>query len=180
MREQIIQLFSQQRGRLLGFIRSRLHNLEDAEDVFQDVFVQVLCNPNAFALLDNAVAWFLTVASNKITDVYRRRNRRIAWKTIFEAQGGEEECECKETHTPESVMLMMEQEDLLEQALKSLPEEQEKIIRMNVFEGLPFKAISSILGVPVNTLIARKRYGIIAIKKFLSTTFERTVSNDSD
>jgi RNA polymerase sigma factor (sigma-70 family) len=155
--------------RLLGFIRKRVTNEADAEDVLQDVFYQLLGNKEP---IDQITAWLFTVARNKIID-RKRKKQPVALDGLFsEMEDGEMndwmEILLDDSSNPETIYLRNLFRDLLKEALDELPEEQKQAFVLNEMDGIPFKQISDDTGIPVNTLISRKRYAVLHLRTRLA------------
>jgi RNA polymerase sigma factor (sigma-70 family) len=155
--------------RLLGFIRKRVTNEADAEDILQDVFYQFIGNPEP---IEQVTSWLFTVARNKIID----RQRKKKPESIEDIYGSAEdevafdwtEIFFDETENPETAYLRSLFWEALENALNELPPEQKDIFVMNEIEGIPFKEIASRTGQTVNTLLSRKRYAVLHLRDRLS------------
>ncbi len=155
--------------RLLGFIRKRVNNEADAEDILQDVFYQFIGNTQP---IEQLTAWLFTVARNKITDkqrkkkpealedLYAKAEEDIAfdWTEIF----------FDDNDNPETAYLRNLFWEALDNALNELPAEQKEVFVMNEIEGIPFKEISEKTGQSVNTLLSRKRYAVLHLRDRLS------------
>jgi RNA polymerase sigma factor (sigma-70 family) len=152
--------------RLMGFIRRRVPSEADAEDILQDVFYQLLGNKEP---VDHVASWLFTVAKNKIID--RKRNKQpLPLEGFFvDPENGEwMEILMDDSSNPETIYLRNLFQETLKEALNELPEEQKQAFVMNEMESIPFKQISEETGVPVNTLITRKRYAVLYLRKKLS------------
>jgi len=154
--------------RLLGFIRKRVRNEADAEDILQDVFYQFIGNTKP---IEQLTAWLFTVARNKITD-QQRKHQPEALEDIY---GGDEqdiafdwiEIFFDNTDNPETEYLRNLFWEALDNALNELPAEQRDVFVMNEMEGIPFKVIAEQTGETVNTLLSRKRYAVLHLRERL-------------
>ena len=159
--------------RLLGFIRKRVTNEADSEDILQDVFYQLLGHKEP---IDQLTAWLFTVTRNKITD--RKRKKQPVAMDGFFAEG--EDGETAEWMTilmdnssnPETIYLRNLFQETLKEALDELPEEQKMAFVLNEMDGIPFKQISEETGIAINTLISRKRYAVLHLRSKLSDLHE--------
>jgi RNA polymerase sigma factor (sigma-70 family) len=155
--------------RLLGFIRKRVTNEADAEDILQDVFYQLLGNKEP---IDQVASWLFTVARNKIIDS-KRKKQPLATDFLFSNM---EDAEMgnwmgilmDDSNNPETIYLRNLFQETLSEALNELPEEQKQAFVLNELEGISFKQISDETGIPVNTLISRKRYAVIYLREKLA------------
>jgi RNA polymerase sigma factor (sigma-70 family) len=156
--------------RLFGFIKQRVASTEDAEDILQDVFFQFAGNA---AQIEEASSWLYRVARNKITDSYRKQKLPLAEDVLGSIEGDEMMLDWKEIllpsdSNPETDYLRNLFWEALQQALDELPVEQSSVFVQNEIEGIPFKDIEQQTGVPVATLISRKRYAVLHLRDRLS------------
>jgi len=149
------------RNKLLGFIRSRIGNADEAEDILQDVFYQFVENSDPEEPIAQVSSWLFTVARNKITDWYRKK-RPDAFSKIAPASGEEEPLDFIDDRTlpPDEVLEHTFFREAMTEALAELPEAQRDVFIMHEMEGIPFEEIARITGEPVNTLLSRKRYAV--------------------
>lgn len=175
--EHIQQVFKNQRGGLLGFIRKRVPRLEDAEDILQDVFFQFISAYDSIESLDKVSSWLFSVARNKITDKYRKK-KPTAWSDLgFQGKNENSELLMLEDilpefkNTPEDVYARNVIWEAIELALSEMSEEQRKVMLLHEFEDKSFKEISLLTGVSVNTLLSRKRYAILFLRKKLQELY---------
>lgn len=164
---------------MLSFIRSRVGSLEEAEDILQDVFYQFVAGFETIESLDRVTSWLYSVARNKIIDGYRREAARPQ-KADFEASAGRDD-ESPLTlqeilpdldNTPESTLLREAIWDEITLALDELPAEQREIFILNEMEERSFREIAEETGVSINTLLSRKRYAILALRKRLQRFYD--------
>jgi RNA polymerase sigma factor (sigma-70 family) len=165
--KKIEHTFGKERGKLLNYIKLKVSSIEDAEDILQDVFTSALVHMSVTEPINNCAAWLFTAAKNKIIDWYRKKKLR---KVSLE---GDEEGISLEGLLASSG-LSCEQEfirgivaEALDQALEELPDNQREVFVLQAVEGKTFRQISEETGIPVNTLIARKRYAVLFLKKRL-------------
>jgi RNA polymerase sigma factor (sigma-70 family) len=175
--------FLKEKGKLLGFIRSRVSSVEEAEDILQDVFLQFVSGFETIESLDRVTSWLYSVARNKIIDRYRRDASRPQ-RTDFELVSGKED-DAPLTlqdilpdldNTPESTLLREAIWDEITDALAELPADQREIFIQNEMEEKSFREISEATGVSINTLLSRKRYAILALRKRLQRFYDDVVS----
>ncbi|MBS1733874.1 MAG: sigma-70 family RNA polymerase sigma factor [Bacteroidetes bacterium] len=163
----IIKSFSRQ---LLGFIKQRVNSTQDAEDILQDVFYQLAGNNEPIEQVSN---WLYTVARNKITDKYRKHKLPLADDVLSNQQTDDGLFEWKEflladDRTPETEYLRSLFWEELRLALDELPAEQRDAFIQNEIEGIAFKDMEVQTGVPVATLISRKRYAVLHLRERLA------------
>jgi len=154
--------------RLLGFIRRRVKNDADAQDILQDVFYQFIGNTRP---IEQVSAWLFTVARNKITD-RRRKHQPESLETIYGTEDGEAAFDWTEvlfdaSDNPETEYLRTLFWEALDTALAELPAVQREVFVLNELEGIPFKEIAERTGETVNTLLSRKRYAVLHLRERL-------------
>ena len=153
--------------RLFSFIKSKVSNTEDAEDILQDVFYQLAGNTKPVEQLS---AWLFTVARNKITDSYRKKRPELL-EEIFATDDEDEfswdEILFSSADTPETEYVRNVFWTTLQNALDELPAEQKQAFIMNELEDIPFEKMSEATGVPAATLISRKRYAVLHLRERL-------------
>jgi len=159
--------------RLMGFIRKRVTNEADAEDILQDVFYQLLGNKEP---IDRITSWLFTVARNKIIDS-KRKKQPMAVDFLFSDEDDGEMNEwmdilMDDSSNPETIYLRNLFQETLKEALDELPEDQKQAFVLNELDGIPFKQISDETGIPLNTLISRKRYAVLYLREKLAVLHE--------
>jgi RNA polymerase sigma factor (sigma-70 family) len=173
------QTFLREKDRLLGFIRNRVSTTEEAEDILQDVFYQFVAGFDGIESLDRVTSWLFSVARNKIIDRYRRDASRPK-KTDLAIQAGNDDdspIRIQEIlpdlgNTPEDSYLREVIWDAIMEALDELPADQRLIFIQNELEERSFREISEETGVSINTLLSRKRYAILALRKKLQKLYD--------
>ena len=165
----ITQVINDYSKRLLGFIRKRVTNEADAEDILQDVFYQFVGNTQP---IEQLTGWLFTVARNKITDKKRKHKPELL-EDVF---AGDDDANFSWTelffnadNNPETEYLRNIFWETLNNALDELPEEQKFVFVQNELEGISFKDIAQQTGVAVNTLLSRKRYAVLHLRNRLQT-----------
>jgi RNA polymerase sigma factor (sigma-70 family) len=156
----IAEVVERERSRLLGFIRRRVGDPGDAEDVLQDVF-QALVEANRLLMpIEHVSGWLFRVARNRITDLFRKsRPERLddgLEDLLPSAEAGPDALYARD-------LLLQELED----ALDGLPPEQREVFVAHELEGRSFKQIAAATGVSVNTLLSRKRYAVRRLRERL-------------
>ena len=170
------------RKRLLGFVKNRVSNLDDAEDLVQDVLLQFI---NSYDLVDpirNAGSWLFTVARNKIVDFYRKK--RPAAFSHMGGAGGESETDSLgdqlqrpgSTGNPHDELLKTSLWDALYLALEEMPPAQRDVFVAHELEGKSFSEISEESGINKNTLLSRKRYAVQFLRSRLAGFQEEIIT----
>jgi len=171
----IIKTYNQ---RLLSFIRSRVPNREDADDILQEVWFQ-LSRVVELDTIEQMSGWLFRVARNKVTDRYRKQRPELLEDFSYENEEGEVEFLeiMLEDHTdPELENLKELFWEALMEALDELPENQKEVFIWNELEDQTFQEISDRTGVNIKTLISRKRYAVIHLRKRLQGLYEEFLS----
>ena len=162
--------FLEEQDKLLGYIRKRVPAEEDAEDIMQDVFYQFLFGTNTLGSIEKVSAWLFRVAKNKIADLYRKKkpvnfgqlsknneeNDLSLWNSIPDFN-----------NTPEDELMKVIIQETLEEGLAELPEEQRKVFVAHELENKSFEQMEKEYGVSKNTLLSRKRYAVLYLRKKL-------------
>jgi RNA polymerase sigma factor (sigma-70 family) len=186
MQEAIKQrTFLREKDKLLGFIRSRVSNTEEAEDILQDVFYQFVAGFEGIESIDRITSWLYSVARNKIIDRYRRDAVRPK-KADLEGAVGKKDDESAPLslqdilpdlgNTPDAILLREAIWDEIMEALEELPKDQREIFVQNEIEERSFRELSEETGVSINTLLSRKRYAILALRKRLEKFYEDVIA----
>jgi len=161
-----------ERSRLGNFIRRRIGNPEEAEDILQDVFYEFVEEYRLPESIEQASAWLFRVARNRIIDRFRKK------KEVPISETGDEEDYRLDLALPSpdagpeaeyarAVLL-----DALRQALDELPEAQREVFVEHELEGRSFKEIAAQSGVAINTLLARKRYAVLHLRAQLQAVYD--------
>lgn len=156
--------------RLFYFIRGRVNTDEDAEDILQDVWYQ-FSNVLENEPIEQTSAWLFRVARNRIIDKYRKHQTASLEEEVFGDQDDEgfsfREFLLADNSTPETEHLRNLFWEQLFAALNELPEEQRQVFIWNELEDVPFNEIAKRTGEKINTLISRKRYAVLHLRKRL-------------
>ncbi len=174
---EITQTVWQERSRLLSFIQQRIPDREEAEDILQDVFYQFTEAYRTIHSIERVTAWLFAVARNKITDRYRKkRPETFSQKQIAtDDEGGGlrlEDILPDVSGSPDGEMMRAMIWTGIEEALDELPKLQREVFVMHEFENQSFKEISAQTGVTINTLLSRKRYAILHLRKRLQALYD--------
>ena len=170
-----------ERPRLFSFIRQRVKNDVEAEDIVQDVFYQLVAGYQSLRNLERVTSWLFTVARNKITDRYRK-HEAIPMSEHQLVRDDEEEAPGLESILPDmdnGPEQLLDREAIwsaVESGLDEMPSEQKEVFVMHEFEDLSFKEIANITGESVNTLLSRKRYAVLFLRKWLKDLYEDIIT----
>jgi RNA polymerase sigma factor (sigma-70 family) len=178
----ITSAYKEERSRLLGYIRKRIHNRFEAEDLLQEIFYQLTVGFNDIRRLENLTAWLYKVADNRIIDRFRRRRHETFSYSDTALEGEEGPLTIGEIlpsagTTPYDDDLKERIWETIEKTLAELPQEQRSVFIDTEFEDFSFREISVKSGVGINTLISRKRYAVLALRKNLDELYKLLKNN---
>jgi len=180
---QIENLFRTDRKKFLGFIRQRVRSQEEAEDILQDVFTNVLAaSANVQKPIENIASWVFTAVRNRIIDSYRKKRAETFsdMQTPGQADDGVDSFENflgDISTSPESDLIRKTIWESVLAGLDELPDEQKDVFVKNEFEGISFREMSEDTGVNINTLLARKRYAVLHLRKKLRELYRSVNDN---
>ena len=166
-----------ERKRLFNFIRKNVSIEEDAEDILQDVLYQFTSGFDEIEYFEKVSSWLFQTARNKIIDLYRKKKPVSINYNLLNDDSNVETLSLADilpdlSSSPDKVYLQDLIWEELQDALEELPEEQKVVFEMNEFEQMSFKEISELTGVPVNTLLSRKRYAVLYLRKRLKNIYK--------
>jgi RNA polymerase sigma factor (sigma-70 family) len=165
---QISEVIAEEQSRLRSFIRRRVPNPADAEDLLQDVFFELLQAQRLLQPIDYITGWLFRVARNRITDFFRKKKPDLFADLAAENEEGEsleiDQLLPSPDAGPEALTMRAALLEELKSALAELPREQRAIFLAHEVEGRSFKELSAETGVSVNTLLSRKRYAVLHLR----------------
>jgi len=164
---------ARERSRLLNFIRRRVPDPGDAEDILQDVFTELVEANRLLMPIEHVTAWLFRVARNRITDLFRKKKPENFSDVAVE--GDElhfEDLLPSPDAGPEAVYARHVLLDELELAIGELPAEQREVFVSHELEGRSFKEIAEETGVTVNTLLSRKHYAVLRLRERLQSIYD--------
>ncbi|MFZ0684536.1 MAG: sigma-70 family RNA polymerase sigma factor [Terriglobales bacterium] len=161
-----------EQSRLRNFIRKHVADREDAEDILQDVFYELIEAYRMMKPIEEATAWLFRVARNRITDLFRKRQREsLRTEPPAFAENGEmlqlEDILPSPDAGPDAVYARSVLLEELDDALRELPDEQREVFIAHEFLGYSFKELEAKTGVSVNTLLSRKHYAVRSLRQRL-------------
>ena len=172
----ISEIIAQQRSRLRNFIRRRVPDPSDAEDIVQEVFYELVEANRLLMPIEHVTGWLFQVARNRITDLFRKKKPETFSGAAVEGEGGEvlqfEDFLPSPDAGPEALYFRNVLFDELELALEELPEEQRDVFVAHELEGRSFKEMAAETGVSVNTLLSRKRYAVLHLRERLQSIYD--------
>ena len=173
---QISEIIAQQRSRLRNFIRRRVPDPSDAEDIVQEVFYELVEANRLLMPIEHVTGWLFRVARNRITDLFRKKKPETFSGAAVEDEDGEvlqiEDLLPSPDAGPEALYLHNVLLDELELALDELPEEQRDVFVAHELDGRSFKDLAAETGVSVNTLLSRKRYAVLHLRERLQNIYD--------
>jgi len=170
----ITEWFGQYGRRLLAFVRSKIQDIEVAEDTAQDVWLQ-LTRQQDLEEIEQIGNWLFTAARNRVTDYYRKKKTvpfsQIAWES---GENQEDNADLSddlvfdhwlEQNLPDALLETQEFWDELNRALEQLPVEQREVFVTHELNDIPFREMAEKTGLSINTLLARKRYAVLRLRE---------------
>ena len=177
--QRISDVVEREQSRLRNFIRRRVPDSRDAEDILQDVFYELVEANRLLMPIEHVTGWLFRVARNRIIDLFRKRKpESFSTTAVARDDDADDELPAFEDLLPSpdagpealyarSVLLHE-----LELAVDELPEEQRKVFVAHELEGRSFKEIAAETGVGVNTLLSRKRYAVLHLRERLQSIYD--------
>jgi RNA polymerase sigma factor (sigma-70 family) len=169
--QRISEVVKREGSRLRNFIRRRVPDPRDAEDVLQDVFYRLVEANRLLMPIDHVTGWLFRVARNRITDLFRKKQPENFSDTALQDDEGEslqiEDLLPSPDAGPEALYFRNLLLDELALALDELPDEQREVFVAHELEGRSFKELAAETGVSVNTLLSRKRYAVLHLRERL-------------
>ncbi len=176
-KQNIIEAVKNYGKRLFYFIRGRVNTDEDAEDILQDVWYQ-FSNVMNTEPVEQVSGWLFRVARNRIIDKYRKPQTTSLEEELFDDDEGDigfREILLADTATPETEHLRNLFWEQLFSALDELPDDQKQVFVWNELEDISFAEISERTGAKINTLISRKRYAVLHLRKRLEQLYKEII-----
>jgi len=174
--QRISEVVKRERSRLRNFIRRRVPDPRDAEDVLQDVFYRLVEANRLLMPIEHVTGWLFRVARNRITDLLRKKKPETFSDAAVEDEDGEllqvEDLLPSPDAGPEALYFRNLLLDELELALDELPDEQREVFVAHELEGRSFKELAAETGVSVNTLLSRKRYAVLHLRGRLQSIYD--------
>ena len=172
----ISEVVDREASRLRGFIRRRVGDPRDVEDILQEVFSELVEANRLLMPIDHVAGWLFRVARNRIIDLFRKR-RPENFSDVAQASEEGETLRLEDLlPSPEAGPDALHERNLLleklEQALAELPVEQREVFVAHEIEGRSFKDMARDTGVSVNTLLSRKRYAVLRLRERLRDAYD--------
>lgn len=175
--QRITETVAREYGRLRNFIRKRVSDRRDAEDILQEVFYELVEAYRLMQPVEEVTAWLFRVARNRITDLFRSKQREaLRSQPVPLAEDGTEvqldDLFPSPDAGPEAAYVRGVLLEELDAALDELPEEQREVFVAHEVMGYSFQEISAKTGVGVNTLLSRKHYAVVQLRRRLQTIYD--------
>ncbi len=172
----ISEVVRREQARLRNFIRRRVPDARDAEDILQDVFYELVEANRLLMPIEHVAGWLFRVARNRITDLFRKKKPESFSDTAVADENDErlqlEDLLPSPDAGPEALYARHVLLDELERAVGELPPEQREVLVAHELEGRSFKEIAAKTGVSVNTLLSRKRYAVLRLRERLQSIYD--------
>ena len=162
--ERLAEVVSREESRLRRFIRRRVPDPRDAEDILQEVFSTLVEANRLLVPIDHLTGWLFRVARNRITDLFRKKKP----ETLDDL----EDLLPSPDAGPDAVYARQVLLDALATAIHELPEEQRAVFVAHEIDGSSFKEMAAATGVSVNTLLSRKRYAVLHLRRRLRSLYD--------
>jgi RNA polymerase sigma factor (sigma-70 family) len=174
--QRISDVVERERFRLRNFIRRRVPDPLDAEDILQDVFYELVEANRLLMPIEHVTGWLFRVARNRITDLFRKKKpERFADADLTDEDGAMlniEDLLPSPDAGPDALYARHVLLDELESALDELPDEQREVFIAHEMEGRSFKQLAAETGVSINTLLSRKRYAVLHLRERLQNIYD--------
>ena len=174
--QRISEVVRREQGRLRNFIRRRVPDPRDAEDILQEVWFELVEANRLLMPIEHVTGWLFRVARNRITDLFRKKTPESFSETVIAGEGDEmfhvEDLLPSPDAGPDAIYARNVLLDELYAAFEELPEEQRDVFVAHEFEGRSFKEIAAATGVSVNTALSRKRYAVLHLRERLQRIYD--------
>lgn len=171
---QIAAVVRRERGRLLAFIRRRIDDAADAEDILQEALEELVAAARLAQPVEQVGAWLMRVARHRIIDRFRRKRPELLadQSGAADEEGALDELLPTADGTPETAAMRALLIEAIEAALEELPREQREVFIAQELDGVSFRELAARSGVSINTLLSRKRYAVRALRERLQAVYE--------
>ena len=177
--QRISEVVKREQSRLRNFIRRRVPDPGDVDDILQDVFYRLVEANRLLMPIEHITGWLFRVARNRITDLFRKKQPETFSEIAVADESGEglqfEDLLPSPDAGPEALYARRLLLDELKQALRELPKEQREVFIAHELEGRSFKELAAESGVSVNTLLSRKRYAVLHLRERLQRVYDEFV-----
>jgi len=174
--QRIAEVIRREQSRLRNFIRRRVADPRDVEDILQDVFYKLVEANRLLMPIDHVTGWLFRVARNRIIDLFRR-TKLDSFRDSPGAGDDADELNLEDLLPspdagPDAEYARKVLLDELELAINELPKEQRDVFLAHEVEGRSFEQIAGETGVSINTLLSRKRYAVLRLRRRLQSIYD--------
>jgi RNA polymerase sigma factor (sigma-70 family) len=174
--QRITEVVKREQSRLRNFIRRRVPDPRDAEDILQEVFYELVEANRLLMPIEQVTGWLFRVARNRITDLFRKKKPESFSDTAVADEDGDllrlEDLLSSPADGPEALYARNVLLDEIGLAVDELPEDQREVFVAHELEGRSFKEMAAESGVSVNTLLSRKRYAVLHLRERLQWIYD--------
>jgi RNA polymerase sigma factor (sigma-70 family) len=182
--QRISEAIARDKTRLRNFIRRRVADPSDAEDILQEVFYELVETYRLMKPIEQVGAWLFRVARNRIIDLFRKKKPDASTNDPVVAEDGElvtlEDLLPSVDAGPEAAYARTVLLEELEDALAELPDEQREVFLAHEIEGRSFKELAVETGLSVNTLLSRKHYAVIHLRERLRAVYDEFTKSGAE
>jgi len=176
----ISEVIQRERRRLFLFVRKRVDNEGDAEDILQDVFYELIEAYRLMKPIEQVGSWLYRVARNRIIDLFRKRRPETLGEIALDRDADEalllEDLLPSPDAGPDAMFARSMLLEEVDAALRELPEEQREVFVAHEIDGRTFKQLADETGLSINTLLSRKRYATLHLRRRLQAIYEEFVN----
>jgi RNA polymerase sigma factor (sigma-70 family) len=176
--QRISDVVTREQSRLRNFIRRRVPDPGDAEDILQEVFYELIEANRLLKPIQHVTGWLFQVARNRITDLFRKKKpESFSDAAVAHRKDDDELLRLDDLLPspdagPEALYARRVLLDELDSAVEELPDEQREVFIAHELEGRTFKEMSAATGVSINTLLSRKRYAVLHLRERLQSVYD--------
>jgi RNA polymerase sigma factor (sigma-70 family) len=180
--ERITEVVKREQSRLRNFIRRRVPDTDEVEDIVQDVFYELVEANRLLMPIEHVTGWLYRVARNRIIDLFRKKKPEKLGELAVPNEEGElmpwEELLPSPDAGPDALYLRSLLLEELDEAIDGLPEAQREVFVAHELEGRSFKELAAETGVSVNTLLSRKRYAVLHLRERLQDIYDELMNGE--
>jgi len=160
------ELILRYRHKLYGYILSKVKNTEEAEDIFQDTFIKIINTLKQGKYLEEGKfgSWLIRIAHNLIIDHFRRKKRQ---RMKYDTEEFSLMNMLTDNQRAETQIIRAQTVEKMRMLIERLPEEQKSVLKMRIYDEIPFKEIAEMQNISINTALGRMRYAILNIRKMI-------------
>lgn len=178
----ITEVVGREQSRLRQFIRRRVSDVSEVEDILQDVFAELVEANRLLMPIEHVTGWLFQVARNRITDLFRKK-KPVNFTDVATSDDDGEQLRFEDllpspAAGPDALYVRQLLLEELEAALDELPREQREVFVAHEIQGRSFKELAAATGVSVNTLLSRKRYAVLHLRERLRDVYEEFVKGE--